>query len=161
MNKNELLKALDEGRENFLEAIENLDDEHLHLPGVTGEWSVKDLLAHLSRWESELVKLLWQLGQGQRPTTVQFSHEGMDAINARWQDAAHERPLEQVLEDFHAVRTQTIRRVEDFSDQELGLPGRYRWLKGKALWEWVASDSFEHENEHAAEIRAWRQRMGL
>ena len=73
MTKDELLDALEEERENFMEAIAGLSDEELEQPGASGEWSVKDVLSHLSMWEAELIKLLWQARKGQKPTTIHFS----------------------------------------------------------------------------------------
>jgi hypothetical protein len=161
MNKNELLKALDNEREQFLDLIDDLSEDEMLAPGVTGEWSIKDILSHLTRWEAELVKLLWQASRGQEPsgeTLRGLTGEGDDQINARWQAELSGRPLEDVLEDFHAVRTQTIRRVEAFKDADLTDPQRYRWLDGRPLWEWIEGDSFGHEAEHAQEVRAWLEK---
>jgi hypothetical protein len=70
------------------------------------------------------------------------------------------RSLEQVLQDFRAVRAQTRRRVEAFTDEDLSDPKRYPWLKERPLWEWIEGDSFGHEAEHTAQIRAWLERRG-
>jgi hypothetical protein len=158
MNKDEILDALEDEREKFLEAIDGLSDEDMQAPGVVGEWSIKDILSHLNAWEAELVRLLWQAKGGQRPTTVHFSDLSVDERNAQWHEANRARPLERVLADFEAVRKQTLRRVDEFSDEALNDPQRYPWLKGYPLWEWVANDSFKHEAEHAAQIMEWRAR---
>ncbi|MEW5871743.1 MAG: ClbS/DfsB family four-helix bundle protein [Chloroflexota bacterium] len=160
MTRDEILDALEDMREKFLEALEDLSDEALQEPGVFADWSIKDILYHLSMWEAELVKLLWQAAQGQRPTTAHFSGSPtpVDQINADWLEKGRERPLELVWQDFEAVRKQTSRRVEAFSDEDLNDPQRYPWLQGRSLWEWVAGDSYEHEEEHLADIRAWRAR---
>ncbi|MBN2551103.1 MAG: ClbS/DfsB family four-helix bundle protein [Anaerolineales bacterium] len=157
MTQDEILDALEEWREKLLEAIEGLSDEQLQQPGVTGEWSVKDILFHLSMWEAELVRLLWQAAQGDRPTSMHFTQVDVDQTNAAWTQRGQDRSLEQVFADLEAVRRQTVRRVMAFSDQDLADPQRYPWLDGRPLWEWIASDSFEHEREHAAEILAWRK----
>lgn len=158
MNKAEIMAALEESRENFLDAIDGLSDEELQQPGVIDGWSVKDILVHLTRWEAELVKLLWQARQGKSPSTKHFSRVVVDEMNDRWYQESCTRSLQVALEDFHGVRNQTIRRVEEFNDKDLIEPKRYPWLKDTPLWEWIAGDSFEHETEHAAQIRAWRQR---
>jgi hypothetical protein len=164
MNQNELLKALENEREKFLDLIDDLSEDELQEPGVTGDWSIKDILSHLTHWEAELVKLLWQARRGQEPSALILrglageDEEEVDQTNARWHAELSGRPLESVLEDFHAVRTQTIRRVEAFKEAELADPNRYRWLDGKPLWEWIEGDSFGHEAEHAMEIRAWLEK---
>jgi uncharacterized protein (TIGR03083 family) len=161
MNKEELLDVLEEGREEFLETIAGLTDEDLERPGCVGEWSVKDVLIHISRWEAELVKMLWQIKQGQRPTSQQFIKTPVDEINRLWAAEYHQRPLELALDDFESVRRQTVRRIEAFSNDELTDPRRYPWQQGRPLFDWIAEDSFRHEGEHAVQIRAWRLAQGL
>lgn len=160
MTLDELLDALEDGREKFLEAIDDLSEERLCEPGVVGDWSVKDILHHLAMWEAEMVKLLWQASQGAKPTTIHFSKQDVDQINAAWSEQGKDRPLERVMEDFIAVRKQTSRRLQAFHERDLTDVQRYPWLRGHALWEWVAEDSFKHEAEHAEQILAWRARKG-
>lgn len=158
MDKEELIRALEGGREAFLDSVEGLSDEEMVAESVFDDWTVKDILAHLTMWEAELVKLLWQARQGQKPTSVHFAEVSMDEQNAKWHRRNKDRPLERVLGDYHGVRPQTIRRVEAFSDRDLTDPKRYAWLEGTPLWKWIASDSFEHEAEHLAQIREWRNK---
>lgn len=153
MNKQELITALETGRENFLELFSSLDDEEMLLRDPKTGWSIKDILAHLTRWEAELVKLLWQIKQGQKPTTAHFSGIEIDQINARWLEEDRTRLLSRILDDYHGVRTQTIRRLEAFIDKDLTDPVQYTFLRNKALWEWIAGDSFEHEAEHGEQVK--------
>ena len=160
MNKDELLDALEDEREKLIEAIDDLSDEVMLEQGVIGEWSVKDILAHLNAWEAELIKLLWHVRQGQKPATAQMQEAEVDARNQVYFVQSRERPLELVLTDFEGIRKQTIRRVEAFSNKELTDPARYGWLKGRALWERITEDSYAHDAEHTADILAWRERRG-
>jgi hypothetical protein len=159
MTKDELIEALEDEREKMLDAIDGLSDEELQRPGANGEWSVKDILIHLSAWEAEMVKLLWQAKQGQKPTSAHFNTPDVDARNQEWFEAYRGRELDRVLADFAALRQQTVRRVEAFSEADLNDVQHFSWLGGRPLWEWVAGDSFEHEAEHAAQIREWRARL--
>jgi uncharacterized protein (TIGR03083 family) len=161
MNKSEILAALEGSREAFLDTIDGLSEEEMQQPGVFPEWSVKDILAHLTRWEAELVKLLWQAGREHKPTTIHFAQTDVDSTNERWFREFKTRELERVLEDFHGVRNQTLRRVDDLPGKAFEDPAFYPWLGGEPLWMWIAGDSFEHEAEHAEQIRAWRERLGL
>jgi hypothetical protein len=156
MNKKEILNALEEGRKKFLQAIEGLSDEQMQQPGVVGKWSVKDLLAHLGLCEAELITMLWQLKQGQKPSYPTLNNADVDRINEKWYQENKSRPLERVRADFLAVRKQTIRQVERYIDSELNDPQRYPVLGGEPLEEWIAGDSYRHEAEHEAQVRAWR-----
>jgi|DewCreStandDraft_4_1066084.scaffolds.fasta_scaffold167176_2 hypothetical protein len=161
MTQDEILDALEDQREKFLEAIDGLNEDQLTEPGVVGEWSVKDIMFHLTMWEAELVKLLWQAAQGAQPTTVHFGKTPVDELNAAWSALSRTRSLDQVIDDFAGVRKQTSRRVSAFKDQDLKDAQRFPWLKGHPLWEWIAEDSFKHEAEHTAQILAWRKAKGV
>jgi hypothetical protein len=159
MNREALLAALENTREEFLEVIEGLDADMLQRPGMAGGWSVKDLLHHLSRWEAELVRLLWQASTGQPTRSALTEPVDEDQVNLAWLREGRTRLLESVLDDFHAVRAQTMRRVEALSDDDLANPKRYSWQEGALLWKWIAGDSFEHEAEHLPNLRAWRAQL--
>lgn len=161
MNQYEILDALEDERENFIEAVDGLSDDALLEPGVIGDWSVKDLMFHICMWEAELVKLLYQAAQGLPPSTVHFSHGSVDEINAAWEVEAQARTYDQVWDDFQAVRKQTVRRVSAFKDKDLNDPERYPWLKDHPLWDWIAENSFGHEKEHTAQIKQWRLKKSI
>jgi hypothetical protein len=161
MTQDEILDALEDERENFLEAIDGLNDEALLLPGVVGDWSIKDILHHLTMWEAELVKLLWEVSQGLRPSFLNFTEKIVDEMNAAWAIEGQARDYDQIWDDFQAVRKQTVRRLSAFSDTDLNDPGRYSWLKDHPLWDWIAENSFGHEKEHTAQIKEWRLKKGL
>jgi uncharacterized damage-inducible protein DinB len=157
MNRRQALDALRASRAALLEAIDGLTPERLLQPRAVGEWSVRDVLQHVSLWEAELVRLLAHVEQGRRPTGDALSRRPDFAkINARWQAETRDRPLESVLEDLHGVRRQTIRRIEDLSEGELTRVRPEAWLHGNPLWRWVAEYSFEHELEHTEQIRTFR-----
>ncbi len=160
MEKEKLLSALTTGRADFLKAIQGLSDLEMQTPGVVEQWSVKDILVHLTRWEAEIIKLLWQAKRGITPTTAHFSQTPVDDLNERWYKESQTRSLKIAMDDYLGVRKQTVRGVEEISQPVLINPQQYAWLDGKPLWEWIAGDSFEHEAEHAEQIRAWQSRQG-
>lgn len=155
MNKDDLLDALEDSREAFLDVLDTIPQEYWEKPDVLGDWSIKDILYHLTMWEAELVKLLWQISQGQPPNTALNSDISDDERNAQWQAQAQTRSLEQVLADFQGVRRQTTRRLMEISDKVLQNPKQFEWLKGAPLWKLVAGASFEHESEHTQALREW------
>lgn len=161
MNKNETLAALEGRRAEFMQAIEGLSEETLQQAGIVGEWSVKDIMSHLLAWETELVKLLWQVQMDEKPTTEQFSKVHVDKINQKFFNLTHDRDLERVMADFAAVRNQTIRRVKEFSEKDFEDPNRFPALGSNPLSEWIANDSFGHEKEHIEQIKTWRVQHGI
>lgn len=155
MNKAQIIQTLEDSRESVLAYLEQLDDKQLLKPGTIESWSVKDLLVHLTLWEAQLITLLFQARRGQKPNTIHFSNLSDDEINARWYRENKDRDLELVLDDFYGVRPQTIRRVKEFSERDLFEADRYAWAKDHALWEWIASNSYEHEQEHLPALQRY------
>ncbi len=156
MNKKEITQALDEERAKFLKAIEGLSDEQMTEKGVIDDWSIKDILAHIATWESEMVTFIAQLQQGKKPRTNLMSGK-VDELNAEFYKNNKNRPLDRILTDFHGVRKQTIKQVESLSEKELTDPKHSPHTKGNALWEIIKSDSFGHEAEHREQIVEWRK----
>ncbi len=161
MNKGELIEALGKSRNIIMAGLEGLDDEMLSRTGVVEQWTIKDLLFHMTMWEAELVKLLWQAAQGERPSTVHLAELPLDEINANWWAEGKDRALEQIWVDFHGVRKQTLRRLDAFTDRDLGDAKRFDWQKGIPLWKWIGEDTFLHEEEHAEQIKKWRAAQGI
>lgn len=156
MNKTELLEALEDSHQELVEMLEDLPDEVLLSPGVSGDWSIKDILAHLVHWEGQTVTLLFQVLRGiDQPTTAHFEDEGIDALNARWREESQARSIEAIWSDFIGVRKQMIRRVSELSEKDLTDQDRFSWMKGAPLIELILRDTVEHEEDHADAIREW------
>ena len=58
MDRRGLLKRLDKAWSDFQETHAGLSEAQLTMPGVTGKWSVRDILAHVTTWEEEALKHL-------------------------------------------------------------------------------------------------------
>lgn len=158
MTKAEILSALDASRAALLDAIDGLSPEQMLAPNAVGEWSVRDILQHLSVWEAELVRLLVHVDQRRKPIGPSFvPNPDFDTINARWHAETKDRPLDRVLQDFHGVRRQTRRWVDEMAEEDLLRVRPEPWLHGQPLARWIAEYSYEHEQEHGAAIRQWRK----
>lgn len=152
MSAQELLALMAAGRARLLAAIDGLSPEEMVQPGAAGDWSVKDVLAHIAAWQSRLVRLLFQLSRNQKP---QSDGRDVDTINAEIYAQQKDRALDLVLADFHGVYEQVRLRVAALDDQALG-----RRIGPATLEEIIRSDTDEHDDEHAAQLAAWRQAMG-
>jgi hypothetical protein len=156
MNLKDLTRALKESRAPYDELLKTLSTAELEQPGACGpEWSVKDVLSHLTAWEAEVVTQLAKARSGKPPTKVDYTPAETDAQNARWFEANKDRSLERVLADFQGVRRQLQRQLDGYADA--GLKSRPAWLKGKSIAEHVAEWVLEHDREHLAGLQTWRK----
>lgn len=158
MDGSQLQEYLENSRAELLLAIESLPDEALLEPGAAGDWSVRDVLGHLTHWEAELVTALLRLKRGQKPDHLLAAMAGRDAYNAGRAAEVQQRDLDQVFEDFQNVRIQLEEWLVEFSDRDLTNPTRYPALDGRPLWRVIAENSFEHEAEHTADLAAFAAR---
>ena len=155
MNKEEILDQLDNSREQMLVLLEPLSDEALLQPGVMGDWSVADILVHLTAWESELVTALLQINKGKKPDRWLAANADVEAYNAGRYAETKGRDLDRVFADWHNVRLKLEEWLDSFSEDDLNNAKRYRWAKNHSLGQIIIETSFEHEAEHLPEIAAF------
>lgn len=155
MTRDELLKLLENNRAELNALLKDVPEDALVKPGAYGEWSVKDVMVHISRWESEIIKVLFQAAQGAKPQSEVFNPEYLK-VNDAWYLEAKDRPLDRVQDDFQAVRAQLVRRLKDFPEKSLVTPGFYPWMKNHALIMLVKDIVLDHEAEHLAGLKTWR-----
>jgi uncharacterized protein (TIGR03083 family) len=156
MNRDEILKTLRDSRARMEAALEGVTDAQMVEPGALDEWSLKDVLFHLTAWEAEAVTVLAKVKRGVHPGKVAWTDSEVDAQNAKWYKENKNRPLEKILADFHAVRKQMIRQVESLSAEELSAPRP--WINNRTLARLIQVYTFEHETEHCEQILEWRQK---
>ena len=159
VHKNELLDTLSASRADLLDALSGLTPTQMLQPGVTEIWSVKDILAHLVAWEAEVVTALNQAQQSRRMPSI-IAIEDIDEWNEEQYHTNIDRPLQAILSDFEGVHKMLCHMVEDFDERVLTDNRRYPWMEGEPLWLLIEETVILHEQEHASEVRAWRESVG-
>ena len=159
MSRNDVLTAIRDARQDLSEALVGLPDEVLLRPFAIGYWSIKDALAHLTAWESELVTALTNLSPKRVPHIVEI--EDLDEWNEEQYHTNARRSLEAIMEDFRGVHHHLLKAVESLDDQTLDDGRRFPWMEGEPLWYLIAENGYWHEKEHAEDIRRWRQEQSL
>ena len=160
MKKQDILDELTTARADLLDAIDGLTPEQMRQPFAVGLWSVKDVLAHLTAWESELVTALNQVQSSNRAPQIVLIDE-IDEWNEEQYHLSARRPLEAILEDLEGVHRMLCMMVEDYKDKRLMDNRQFEWMEGEALWYLIEENAYLHEREHADNIRAWREETGI
>ncbi|MBN1565021.1 MAG: ClbS/DfsB family four-helix bundle protein [Anaerolineae bacterium] len=161
MPKSEIITDLRAARATLQQAIDGLSDDHMLRPGVVGIWSIKDVLGHLVSWEAELVTALARLEQHKQHPPRIVEIEDIDEWNAEQYSQNAPRPLANILEDFAGVHRHLIQAIDDLDDRVLDDNRRFPWMEGEPLSYLIAENAIWHEEEHADEIRQWRDEAGL
>src|SRR4029077_11241181 len=87
-----LLKRLDQAWQAFQESHAGLSEAELLVPGGTGTWSVKDIIAHVTWWEEEALTHLPLILAGGTPPRYSVTHGGIDAFNAKMEEEREDLP---------------------------------------------------------------------
>ncbi len=162
MNKSELLASLTASHQRIIDAIDDFSDLELIEPNTQGDWSIKDVLAHLAACEAELVKALArEIPQNKRPALFDWDDAEVEKQNAQWYAENKDRPLDRVMDDFNGARKQLLRQVSGYNDKDLVDPKKYKWLNGKTLAEYVEEYANSHDDEHIDLLVAWRDSRKL
>jgi len=159
MQKSEMLNELAAARADLLSALDGLTSDQMMRPGVVGFWSVKDILAHLVAWESEVVTALNQAQNKKQPSIL-----GIEDIDEWNEDQYHtnaRRLLNAVMEDFEGVHRMLVSMIQDYNERDLTDNRRYPWMEGEPLTYLIEENATLHEREHAENIRAWRENEHL
>ena len=97
MDRHHLFGRLDKAWKDFQESYAGLSDSQLLVPGVTGAWSVRDIVAHVTTWEEEALKHLPLILKGGRSPRYSAMYGGIDVFNARMTEEKKGLSLPEVL----------------------------------------------------------------
>jgi hypothetical protein len=146
-----LLRRLDDAWTAFRQSYDGLSEAELTEPHAIGEWSVKDILSHVTTWEREALKYLPLIAEGGRPPRY-ARYGGIDAFNAQMMEQARRLSLQQALADLD----HTHQRLVDFVQE-----APPKWLEGQTRFRRrLRLDTYGHYPLHATAIRAWREQRG-
>ena len=157
MTKQELLSRLEDERARLEDVTRALTPDQMTSAGAVGDWSVKDVLAHLAMWTSRCVTVVFQAEQGQQPEDVGAMLDDFEALNAEDYQLQKDRSLEQVLSDFRGTHRQLLRRLNAWAEADLANKKRFAYLRGQSLGEFINSEVADHDAEHRQQIEAWRK----
>jgi hypothetical protein len=155
MDRLKLLDLIRAEHDFLMRTLAALTDAQMVQPVAPGEWSVKDILAHITFWEQQYLSWLAAAARGESPDRPPYSLSEADvnAINERAYLAARDRPLPDVLAAFLRSYEQILAHAADLSEEVLFTPGYYDWLGSLAISQILADNTLGHYAEHAEQIR--------
>lgn len=143
--------------------LDEIGTERMERPGAMGDWTFKDLTAHISAYRERFINRL-AAGPHGTPTPVWPPHlddpatgGSLDAVNA-WIHAQHQhRPLAEVLAEADASFDRLADAFRHLSDADLTTPGRFAWApSGRSLGDLIRGQLFSHVHDaHEPDVRAW------
>ena len=137
----------------FQASYAGLSDSQLTEPGVAGDWSVKDIIAHVSWWEEEALRHLPSIIAGERPPRYSTIYGGIDAFNAMMAEQKRDLSLSDVLRQQVDTHRRLVEFIQSVSEDQFTRETRFRRR--------LRLDTYGHYPIHTAAIREWRQQRSL
>lgn len=158
--RSEILNILAASQEQVTAYFQGLSPEELERPctasGVPGEadWRAKDHFAHLAENERNIQILLrlmlkgetslpGNLGTMSREERLAFSNQR----NQTYVNAHHDDSMETLSADLAAARQETLKLLEQFSDEQLAAPASISYVANRTAGELFAANA-QHATAH-------------
>jgi hypothetical protein len=166
MNKSELLDWLRKEYRQWEALLDQIGPERMEQPGVNGDWSMKDMVAHMSDFQPWITSRIRAAGRGEpEPLPPWPAHlQTDDEINAWIYESNRERSLRAVLDESHQIFQQYLAIIEGLPDdvriEELHKGERVFYLLWLGDQRFPAGEFFDHfHDDHEPDIRAWLARV--
>lgn len=140
-----LVAELRRERDGFFDALSAVAPESLTTPGLLGEWSAREVIAHLGYWAGFAVEAIHAVEQGHLETDV----PDVDAVNETVARIARSTDLATVRKREAASAEALVERLGTIDPALLAteLP------EDVTLLEEVRGDGATHYRKHADELR--------
>ena len=139
----QILTHVTTSRVALTSTIYGLGENALIMKGAVGDWSVKDVMAHIGRWEEVCMSELQKHLRGE-----QSREDYRDALvyNDKWEAGLQSLPLQEAIELFETAHYRLFGLVSSLKPEQWD--GYVR--------AWVRGSTWHNFEEHSEQIRAWR-----
>ncbi len=149
MDKQQLLKRLEMAWAVLKESYTGLSDAQLLKPGVMGDWSVNEILAHVTTWEEEALRYLPLIAIGEKPPRY-VKYGGLDAFNAQMAEQKRSLGLAEVMSQLDETHRRLISYLQSVPEEQFRGETRFRHR--------LRLDTYSHYPLHARAIQQWREK---
>ncbi|MFN8467606.1 MAG: ClbS/DfsB family four-helix bundle protein [Caldilineaceae bacterium] len=152
MRKEQLVEKLERAWDELKQSYAGLPEGQMVEPGLVGDWSVKDVLAHVTTWEEEALKHLPHILLGETPPRYSVTYGGLDAFNALMTGRKRELPLDEVLRQLDETHGRLVAYIQGAPEELFATETRFRRR--------IRLDTYSHYPIHTKMIAEWRARRG-
>jgi hypothetical protein len=132
----------------FRDSYAGLTNGELLERGVAGDWSVKDVIAHVTWWEEEALRHLPVVLAGARPLRYSVLYGGIDAFNAQKFEQKRSLSLSEVLDEQDETHRRLIDYLQTVPEDQFTRETRFRRR--------LRLDTYSHYPIHTRAIQEWR-----
>jgi len=141
---------------------DGLDREAFVRPATIGggDWSAKDLLAHVTTWEEIALRTIEEWRSGEKPW-IEATPKNADDINAETVVQKAKMSADDVRAEFERVHAELVGKIRDFTDDEWATESFWEAERattfGAVLGAVLAAPRrpFAHVSAHLADLEAY------
>ena len=156
----QLLEVMRTARSNWEALLAEVGEARLTEPGVEGDWSLKDIIAHITYYETRAAECVAAIRRGEPLPHSEYAGLEVDERNARIYQRQRALPLVDVVRDSQLSFQRSLDAVQDLRDEDLyavELTRAYgvEWV----VHDLIEGDTYEHYQDHITPVRAWLDRV--
>ncbi len=142
----EILEHIISSRVALTTAIYGLSEADLIAEHPVGKWSVKDVMAHIGRWEEVCLDVLQAYMRDKTVTEEYKKYNDFLAYNDKWEAELQAYSLQEAIDHFERAHQRLLGFLSTLAPEQWD--GYVR--------AWVQGSTWHHFDEHGEQIRAWR-----
>ena len=151
-----VLEGIANVRERWRRLVADVGPDRVEEPGAMGDWTFKDVAAHVTAWRRRTVNRLEAAVRGApeppAPWPAELGEDEDDSINAWIHDQTKDRPANEMLREADAIYDEFIAAIKALPADAIRDPERFPWLGGTAL---ADADFGGHLDSHEPDVRRW------
>jgi hypothetical protein len=151
----DLATEAEAARTEFLDAVRALTPAQRDTKRLVGEWSLREIVAHLGYWSGNVAEALHQAEQG-RAHEFGVQDAGVDDRNSVVARVAGETDMATVRKREEAAFNALLDRLRRADPEWLDLS----LADGETIGHLVQEDGVDHYRDHAADLRRASGREG-
>jgi hypothetical protein len=155
MSGEDLLRRIRQDRAEFAGLWAGLSESQMtQRPGVQDDWSVKDLIVHMTWWENYMIGRIGKIIAG----TDKPGNQELDDINAQILEVNKDRLLQDVVAEFDANMQRLETFITGLTDEQINDADAVDY-GGRQLLKFLISDTFGHYGVHRPDLERYTQQI--
>ena len=154
-HKDSLVGRIRAEHDRWRKLVEAVGSDRMEQPGAMGEWTFKDVAAHLTGWRALSIGQLEAAARGEdgAPDPWPAALTTNEEINQWIYERNRDRPVADILADADQSYVRLADAIAALSEDDVSTPVRYAWAGVAALSDLEWGDHLRQEHEPA--VRAW------
>jgi hypothetical protein len=150
MTRDELLRQILEAKIDWEATSSLLNRQEQDEVPVSGDWTVKDIYAHLAWHEQQMLQFL----EAGKFIGSDWWNLPPDERNKLIYDESHDVPADKIREDSRNIHEALVKKLETLTDEQLNDPAQWPGMPTDWMpWDVIAGNTYRHYRHHAQDLK--------